>query len=573
MTLDSWSNRSQPTHLTRCKPDDSNCVQLYELVSDPSETTDVKGEQPAVLARLMAALRAANASAVPAWICTAPTGAQKVDGVLMPNDVPKEAYYEVLSSRRVLRAANAAISARLLKSTDEAAVWSSGSAKGLQVIVFANGAYNLSMGGRGWMSGTVEQTLVLPLKLSGVPRLVHGSHPTLGAFHGVELTVKGTDALDRFAAEKDLQPPLEEPNATEPPATCGALEPNTDYHDKRFDIRFVSNVTSPSVCCAACLKEPLCACYSLMGAADKGTAWADRCYLKSSCLKGTKFKTHTSAKVPGRKPPPPPPPGPPPSPPLPPPPPGTAIEVVFTLRYFAAQELFLWEQKYPSGLNFKLLRTDRERESGAHKGKPPSVQMLAEFPRFSAFSSALPSPLGAVYWSGAMSGGNSQLLPSVHAANLHLDSPLVLFDAAAAQGNTLVLSAYDKFGHQHVEFSGGVLGSGPEIGHAPAAKSVCKGYTATAALRGGTGGVNRVTASWGAAVRAGKNTSRPWDVVQAAVYPRGDPLTHNVGYWTDNVAYYDWYNYPGAAGGGAAGAAGAAGDGAWCLVLVLLSLY
>jgi len=95
---------------------------------------------------------------------------------------------------------------------------------------------------------------------------------------------------------------LQNPIATETHDTAAncTVEMDKDYHGN--DLRYVSNVTDVGVCCSLCQQEPKCVGFSLMGAADKHTAWADRCYLKTSMKSGETYKTHISGKVPGRTP-------------------------------------------------------------------------------------------------------------------------------------------------------------------------------------------------------------------------------------------------------------------------------
>ena len=194
---------------------------------------------------------------------------------------------------------------------------------------------------------------------------MQGTQGRLGSFTGVSLSV--SNAASTAAAGVD-------------DGKCGGLEQDTDYSG--HDIRFVSNVTEPAACCALwcgpsdfarslplapmcyaptghdhregtradvngarSLAETACAGFSLMGAADTGKAWARRCYLKSSMLRGAHYKTHISAKIPGRSPAPAPPSpaGPPAGLPLPP---HTVIALVFTVKYFPALDLFLFEQSW-----------------------------------------------------------------------------------------------------------------------------------------------------------------------------------------------------------------------------------
>eukprot|EP01051_Picozoa_sp_SAG22_P003209 SAG22_NODE_154_length_17189_cov_38.210064_1_plen_135_part_10 len=92
--------------------------------------------------------------------------------------------------------------------------------------------------------------------------------------------------------------------STPPPdggSSCGAQEVDWDYQGN--DIRFASNVTAPSDCCALCLAEPRCAGYWWIPAAA-APPWGLRCYLKSSMLARDRHKLahRVGAKVPGRRP-------------------------------------------------------------------------------------------------------------------------------------------------------------------------------------------------------------------------------------------------------------------------------
>ena len=63
--------------------------------------------------------------------------------------------------------------------------------------------------------------------------------------------------------------------------------------------------------------------------------------------------------------------------------------------------------------------------------------------------------------------------------------------AAAAPGaaEVLILSAFDKFGHQRSQvIDGDAVGWGPDMSLAPVAKALPKGYNSSAALFGGVGG-------------------------------------------------------------------------------------
>lgn len=66
-----------------------------------------------------------------------------------------------------------------------------------------------------------------------------------------------------------------------------------------------------------------------------------------------------------------------------------------------------------------------------------------------------------------------------------------------------------------------------------AVESLVPGYSCSAFLSPGGGGVTNITMSWGATFQRAHNTSR--DSVAR------DIVTTKLGYWTDNAAYYDWY--------------------------------
>ena len=406
-------------------------------------------------------------------------------------------------------------------------VWTGGD-HGVKVTVASNGSYSVSVGGSMWLGGSANSSvgsLAAPFALRGV-RTVQGTQARLGAFTGAEISLSSSaPARATVSAHRD----------------CGPLEHDVDYHGN--DLRFVANITDPAVCCALCVADKACAGFSLMGAADKKTPWARRCYLKSSMVKGEKFKTHVSAKVPGRTPAPAPPspspgPGPPSGPPAPPLPAGTTIALLFTIKYFAAVDLFLFEQLWPDGL--ELQYTTRR-------------GLLAAFPNFDA-TTAVAAGLSGVTWSGEMSGGDV-----CHAAGGDnqrgsascitmggskaasgfgegADGPLVLLQPTTTSnsGNgdeTIVFSAFDKFGHQRSQASGGKVGWGFDLSVAPAAKTLPKAYNSSLALHGGKGGVNMIMRSWGRIMQTGHGTVRKTGTVE-------DALTYRVGYWTDNVAYY-----------------------------------
>lgn len=404
-----------------------------------------------------------------------------------------------------------------------AVVWQRGS-KTMSVAVSSDGSYSvhLTAGAAStseWLKGGVNQTIVAPVELTAI-RTTSGSQGRLGAFSAVELSVAS------------------KPTLADPDAQCGALEQDTDYYGN--DIRFINNITDPTKCCALCLAEKACAGFTLMGAADAGKAWAKRCYLKSAMTHSMKYNTHISAKIPGREPAPAPP-GPAPPPPAPPLPPGTVISLVFTIKYFAELELFLFEQQWLDGL--ELQYTTR---SG----------LAAAFPLFDTASA---STLSAISWSNEMSGGEvchadpeatscvttggSKAASGFGEGN---DAPLVLLNGSTAATDSaaqavVVLSAFDKFGHQRSQVieAGGrtYLGWGPDLSLAPAAAALPKGYNSSSALFSGVGGVNHVMHEWGQTMQAAYGTKRKTAMAD-------DALTSRVGYWTDNVAFYDWYNYP-----------------------------
>eukprot|EP01051_Picozoa_sp_SAG22_P004747 SAG22_NODE_262_length_13373_cov_11.716965_9_plen_444_part_00 len=418
-----------------------------------------------------------------------------------------------------------------------APIWTGGQ-KLARVAVMSNGSYSVSLGGSTLMVGEAAQTVAgTPLALLS-HSAVAGAHDKLGAFTGVAMTVGRAGEQAARAAT----------GVEDPEGGCGELEHDRDYAGN--DIRFVDNVTDPAVCCALCAAEKTCAGFSLMGAADTGKLWARRCYLKCAMTKFHKFKTHISAKVPGRTPAPAPPsPGPHPGPAPPPPPgkplpPGVPLSLVLTVKYFEATDLFLFEQAWPDGL--ELQYTGR-------------AGIAAAFPNFELSAAKLPA-LSAITWSGEMSGGEvcvaasapggddagGQVCATIGGSKAasgfpeDRDAPLVLHDAAAAAAApetapVVVLSPFDMFGHQRSAAGAGsgggaTLGWGPDLGLAPAAMALPSGYNSTCALFGGSGGVNHVMHQWGAAMQKGHGTARV----------AADPLTTRVGYWTDNVAFYDW---------------------------------
>ncbi len=363
------------------------------------------------------------------------------------------------------------------------------------------------MGTSEWLKGGVNQTIVAPLELTAI-RTTNGSQGLLGKFSAVELSVSSKSHL------------------SEPEAQCGALEHNTDYHGN--DIRFVDNITDPTKCCALCLAEKACAGFTLMGAADAGKTWAKRCYLKTDMAHGTKYNTHISAKIPGRKPSPPPgPPSPPPPPPLPP---GMVISLTFVIKYFAELELFLFEQQWPDGL--ELQYTTRN-------------GLAAAFPSFDTASTAT---LSGITWASEMSGGSichagASAKPCVTMGGSKAasgfgegnDAPLVLLNGSVSSTSStpqpvIVLSAFDKFGHQRSALieDGRYLGWGPDLSLAPAATALPKGYNSSMALFGGVGGVNHVMHEWGKAMQAAYGTKRKTATAD-------DALTSRVGYWTECV--------------------------------------
>ena len=345
-------------------------------------------------------------------------------------------------------------------------VWTGGSGV-TKVEVASDGSYAVSVGGgqQPWLSGSANTSAgSLPMSLHGV-RTVQGEQGRLGAFTGAEIQLS-TAAL-----------------ATTPPAAvpanCGPLEQDKDYHGN--DIKFVPNITDPAQCCALCVAEKACAGFSLMGAADTGTAWARRCYLKSSMVHGSKFKTHISAKVPGRAPAPAPP-GPPPGPPTPPLPPGTVILLTLTIKYFSALDLFLFEQLWPDGLDLQYT---------SHTG------LAAAFPHFELTAKGPASELSGITWSGEMSGGSvchaggsapcaamgGHMSKAASGFGEGADAPLVLLQPNSS-GLAVVLSAFDMWGHQRLLAAGGAVGWGPDLSVAPAAKALPKGYNSSVALHG-----------------------------------------------------------------------------------------
>ena len=61
----------------------TSSMQLYDVVADPGERFELSHEHPSVVADLLAALRAYNASAVPSYVC-GPDGPWKQNGTLAP---------------------------------------------------------------------------------------------------------------------------------------------------------------------------------------------------------------------------------------------------------------------------------------------------------------------------------------------------------------------------------------------------------------------------------------------------------------------------------------------------------
>ena len=171
--------------------------------------------------------------------------------------------------------------------------------------------------------------------------------------------------------------------------TCNAtFMANMDL--RGTDLRWIDNVTDPTACCDLCVQEPKCVGFTVMGAKDKGTAWADRCYLKShTAVQPQKFHTHTSGIVRPGVPPAPKPPGPSPA--------------------------------------------------------PAPGMMLTEFPVFAdpiAATTTLNRTMGSMSWGPVM------FFPGRwgvgHAAYTAGDVPIVLFEADVPHGAGAVLSTFDE---------------------------------------------------------------------------------------------------------------------------------
>ena len=110
------------------------------------------------------------------------------------------------------------------------------------------------------------------------------------------------------------------------------------------------------------------------------------------------------------------------------------------------------------------------------------------------------------------------------------DAPLVLLNGSASStdsaAHVVVLSAFDKFGHQRSQVIDDSLGWGPDLSLAPAAAALPKGCNSSVALFGGLGGVNHVMHEWGTMMQAAYGTRRKTATEE-------DALTSRVGYWTE----------------------------------------
>lgn len=130
----------------------------------------------------------------------------------------------------------------------------------------------------------------------------------------------------------------------------------------------------------------------------------------------------------------------------------TRVSLVFTIKYFGAHDVFIFEQRWPRGLDLS---------SAVMQG------VAAAFPRFDLKEPAT-AALSAITWSGEMSGGNvchagpnqtrcAAIGGSKAASGFAegADAPLVLLESAGhTAGNTLILSAFDQFGHQRSQVNG-----------------------------------------------------------------------------------------------------------------------
>jgi hypothetical protein len=297
---------------------------------------------------------------------------------------------------------------------------------------------------------------------------------------GVLNTTASTDGSDTGSDAESLPHKIHDE-----PHTCPAqLEQNTDYQGN--DIKFVSNITDPGVCCSLCVAEPKCVGFSLMGSADDKQKWAKRCYLKSAMPKSHKYNTHISAKIPGRQ-------G-----PTPAPAPG------------------------PDG----------------HPTLPP--KMASAFPLWSNPISSPPSStstdtswLGWLTWGGMFMG--AKWGSNAGTGGDESGGPIVLFDTAAAHGDGVMLSTFDEHFTSQVSISGYGFAGGVSSNVA----TIAKGYTSSFLLCPGTGGVNSIVMNWGATLQLAFNATSSQGNELAAK----DVVTTKLGYWTDNQAYYDWYHW------------------------------
>jgi hypothetical protein len=89
--------------------------------------------------------------------------------------------------------------------------------------------------------------------------------------------------------------------AAGPAAGQGACATERDIDCRGSDLYYVNDTSGADACCAACAAEPRCAAWTWTAQTGAGApappVWANRCYLKTSCIGRQAYAGHVSGTV------------------------------------------------------------------------------------------------------------------------------------------------------------------------------------------------------------------------------------------------------------------------------------